>query len=413
MICSTSFFNKAVLLGAFLLLVNLWGCARNKTEIIVPPHGKTGKKVETVPQKEAPSLNRGMLITVLPIENLSGTSVPLEDITNSISSELVSRDFRVVDQNTLAQFRKKHRMRYTGGVTSVLSEAMLKEIGSDAVLITSLEAYRETDPPQISLIARLVSCGPRPEIIWMDSIGLSGDESPGLLDLRRIREPRELLEKAVGRLADSLTARFLPESQGGDIRVPSKQLLEEEKKGYLSPAYWLNRKYMPYDYFRSPLFDPGRKYTVAVLPLLDLTAEKNADIITQLHFVRELCNSTGFKVLEPGLVRETLLRIRAIMPQGPSLAETDLITGKEFLDADLVLSGRVFDYQNTSNNPKVDFSMQVIEKKSRRVVFGIRTFNTGLDGVFFYNFGREYTAHNLLKEMSRVSVRLLTAPSQS
>ncbi len=119
MICSTSFFNKAVLLGAFLLLVNPWGCARNKTEIIVPPHGKTGKKVETVRQKEAPSLHRGMLITVLPIENLSGTSVPLEDITNSISSELVSRDFRVVDKNTLARFRKKHRMRYVGGVTSI------------------------------------------------------------------------------------------------------------------------------------------------------------------------------------------------------------------------------------------------------------------------------------------------------
>ena len=194
MICSTSFFNKAVLLGAFLLLVNPWGCARNKTEI-VSPHGKTGKKVETVRQKEVPSLNKGMLITVLPIENLSGTSVPLEDITNSISSGLMSRDFRVVDKNTLARFRKKQRMRYVGGVTSDLSQAMLKELGSDAVLITSVEAYQETDPPQISLIARLVSCGPQPEIIWMDSIGLSGDESPGLLDLRRIRDPGNYWKK--------------------------------------------------------------------------------------------------------------------------------------------------------------------------------------------------------------------------
>ena len=159
---------------------------------------------------------------------------------------------------------------------------------------------------------------------------------------------------------------------------------------------------MPYDYFRSPIFDPGRKYTVAVLPMLDLTAGKNAGIIAQLHYVRELYNWTDFKVLEPGLVREGLLRIRAIMPQGPSLAETDIVTGKEFLEVDLVLSGRVFDYQNTSRNPKVDFSVQAIEKKSRRVVFGIRTFSTGLDGVYFYDFGREYTAHNLLREMSRV-----------
>ena len=205
--CSTSFFNKAVLLGAFLLLVNPWGCARNEREVSVPPHGKTGKKVETVRQKEAPSLQRGMLITVLPIENLSGTSVPLEDITNSINSELVSRGFRVVDKNTLALFRKKHRMRYIGGVTSDSFRSHVKGSGSDAVLITSLEAYQETDPPQISLIARLVSSGPQPEIIWIDSIGLSGDESPGLLDLQRIRAPRRLLEKAVARLAHSLPAR--------------------------------------------------------------------------------------------------------------------------------------------------------------------------------------------------------------
>ena len=33
----------------------------------------------------------------------------------------------------------------------------------------------------------------------MDSVGLSGDESPGLLDLGVIRDPRELLQKAARR----------------------------------------------------------------------------------------------------------------------------------------------------------------------------------------------------------------------
>jgi hypothetical protein len=77
-----------------------------------------------------------------------------------------------------------------------------------------------------------------------------------------------------------------------------------------------------------------------------------------------------------------------------------------------VFAGKVFDYQNTSVNPKVDYSVQVIEKTTRRVVFGTRTFNTGLDRVFFYDFGRVYTAHNLLREMSRVTVQLLTFPAQ-
>jgi hypothetical protein len=484
MICSTSFFNKTALLAALLLsanlcqsrkkretdadnpcnllksqwrmlsviafcgIINLWGCARNQTELVISvPQPKEMEQVaEPAGEKTAPSIHRGMRITVLPMENLSAINAPLEDIGNSISLELEKNGFRVVNRGTLEQFRKKHRMRYTGGVNSALSEAMLKELGADAVLITSLEAYHEEEPPQISLIARLVSCGPQPEIIWIDSVGLSGDESPGLLDLNLIRSPGELLRKAVGILTDSLTASFDKETQDGKIsrpslpdswkatgpepltwpgyRLKSKYLPSDyfrspslpdswEETGpepLISPGYRLNRKYLPYDYFRSPLIDPGRKYSIAVLPMLDLAGRKNSGIIGQLHYVRELFNLTDYKVIEPGLVREDLLRIRAIMPQGPSLAETDLITGKELLGVDLVLSGKVFDYQNASNNPKVDISVQVIEKNSRQVVFGARIFNTGLDRVFFYNFGREYTAHNLLKEISRITVQLLANP---
>ncbi|MCL7489787.1 MAG: hypothetical protein M8357_16600, partial [Desulfobulbaceae bacterium] len=187
-----------------------------------------------------------------------------------------------------------------------------------------------------------------------------------------------------------------------------KFLKASEPEPLALPRYYLNRRYMPYDYFRSPLIDPERQYAIAVLPLLDMGVRKNAGIIAQLHFIRELLHLTGYKVLEPGLVRDGLLRIRAVMPQGPSLAETDLITSSGFLGVDLVLAGKVFDYQNRSFNPKVDFSIHIIEKNSRRVVFGSRIFNTGMDNVNFFNFGRVYTAHNLLQEMAKVNVQLLT-----
>lgn len=414
MICWTSFFNKATLLIVFLLLANLWGCARYRTEItfFIARPGETEMEVEAVGEDEAATLQRDVFIAVLPVENLSATSAPLDDIRRSVSSRLMRSGFRVLNNDTFEQFRKKYRMRYIGGVNATFAEAMQRELGVDVVLITSLEAYREVDPPQISLIARLVTSGPKPEIIWIDSIGLSGDESRGLLDLKRIREPKVLLDKAVDGLIGSMAAVF--------------EMKTGRDEGYFSfiPESWkadnpgalpsrINRKYLPYDYFRSPLIDPEREYSVAVLPMLDLAVRKKAGIIAQLHYVRELFNSTDFKVLEPGLVRQGLLEIRAVMPFGPSLAETDLITSSQFLGVDLVFAGKVFDYQNTSVNPKVDYSVQVIEKTSRRVVFGTRTFNTGLDRVFFYDFGRVYTAHNLLREMSRVTVQLLTVPSRS
>lgn len=413
--CSTSFLNKAAFLVALFLSASLWGCTRQQEQLIifVPQPYETEQSGETVGPEGALPPHRGMRIAVLPVENLSDTSAPLQNIGNALIFELEKSGFRVVNKNTLEQFRKKHRMRYIGGVSSALAEAMSKELRAEAVLITSLEAYQEADPPQISLIARLVSCGPQPEIIWTDSIGLSGDESPGLLDLKLIRSHRELLRKAAGKLNGSLVTIFNQETQGGTLRHPTKPLPAKSKSDVLSLNYWLNKKYLPYDYFRSPLIEPGKKYSIAVIPMLDLATRKNSGIIAQLHFVRELFNLTDFKVIEPGLVREELLKIRAIMPYGPSLAETDLITGKELLGVDLVLSGKVFDYQNMSNDPKVDFSVQVIEKNSRMIVFGARAFNTGQDRVYFYNLGREYTAHNLLMNMSRVAVQLLIAPPRS
>ncbi|MDW7771686.1 MAG: hypothetical protein SCH71_02245 [Desulfobulbaceae bacterium] len=398
--CWTSYSSKFAWLPVFVLLVLPWGCT-----------GKNAQLSGDLPEG-AGQLNEGisedMLIAFLPLENLSSGNAPMEEIYAALGDGLSRKGFRLLDRERLEEFRKKYRMRYIGGTDSFLAEAMREELGTDAVLITSLEAYQEAEPPQISLISRLVSCGPEPEIIWIDSIGLSGDESPGFLDLKRIWESGKLLEKAVDKLAGSLADHFHP-AAGDEPFFSIPESWKTDKPGTLmSPRYRLNMKYLPYDYFRSPLIDPDRQYAIAVLPMLDLAVRKKAGIIAQLHFVRELFNLTDFKVLEPGLVRDGLLRIRAVMPQGPSLAETDLITSQGFLGVDLVLSGRVFDYQNTSFNPKVDFSMQIIEKTSRRVVFGARVFKTGLERVYFFNFGRVYTAHKLLQEMARVNVQLLT-----
>jgi hypothetical protein len=173
----------------------------------------------------------------------------------------------------------------------------------------------------------------------------------------------------------------------------------------------VKRKYLPYDFFRSSIVDPDRSYSVAVIPMLNLAVRKNAGNIVSLHHIRELSQLTNYKVMEPGVVREELLRFRAIMPAGPSLAVADLITSAGSLGVDLVLSGKVFDYQDSAINPKVDFSVHVIEKNSREVVFGARTFSTGDKGVFFFDAGRVFTAHNLLAEMSRTTMQLFAAPA--
>lgn len=362
--------------------------------------------------QEGPPTGNDFLIAFLPLENLSGTRAPLKEIGAAYRGVLENHGLRFLDGDRLEAFRKKYRMRYVGGVSNKISEAMRDELQVDAILITSLEAYQERNPPQISIISRLVTSGYQPEIAWMDSVGLSGDQSPGLLDLTRVREPGHLLEKAAKELGDSLM-RIITGGSGdsGSFFPGFPESWRAREPGTLtSPRYRLNRKYLPYDYFRSDIIEAEAEYSVAVIPMLNLAVRKNAGEITSLHYVKELFNRTNYKVVEPGLVREELLRFRAIMPAGPSLAIADLITSSGSLGVDLVLSGKVFDYQNRSDNPKADYSVHVIEKNSREVVFGARTFSTGLQGVFFFNMGRVFTAHKLLEEMVQVTVQLLHTP---
>jgi hypothetical protein len=127
-----------------------------------------------------------------------------------------------------------------------------------------------------------------------------------------------------------------------------------------------------------------------------------------LHLVNQLLRSRMFALTEPGLVREQLLKYRIIMAEGPSLADTDIIASQSSLDVDLILSGTVFDYQDGWGVPNVDFSVKIIEKTSREVVWASRSYNSGDEAVFFFDWGRVHTAHDLAVEMARGTLELLT-----
>jgi TolB-like protein len=153
--------------------------------------------------------------------------------------------------------------------------------------------------------------------------------------------------------------------------------------------------------FGSPIADVDRRYSVAVIPFLNLSQRKSAGKILELHFVNQLLRNESLSIVEPGLVRQELLEHRVIMAAGPSLENAEALSDDESLGVDLVLSGVVFDYQDATGTPKVDFSVTVIEKESRRVVWSSRSHNTGEEGVLFFNLGMVHTVHQLASEMAR------------
>ena len=139
---------------------------------------------------------------------------------------------------------------------------------------------------------------------------------------------------------------------------------------------------------------------MAIIPFLNLSDRNNAGKIVALHFVKHLIHGDTFAVVEPGLLREQLLKYRVVMQAGPSLANVDLISSEDAIGVDLVFSGTVFDYQDAFGVPKVDFSVKVIDAASRKTIWSSRSHNTGGDGVYFFDVGRVHTAHHLASEMA-------------
>jgi hypothetical protein len=366
MISSTSFLHKVcVLLFAGFLCLS--GCTGTKEEVRrgAPPHG-----VE-------------FHIAVFPIENLSGTMAPLKEIRRSLINKLEAKGFHVLEEAILERFMARHRVRYIGGIDQSMAQALRTETGVEGVLITSVELYSDANPPKIALTARLVSTGDAPVILWMDGVGFAGDDSPGILGLGLVEDPQALLKKGLEKLVGSLGEHLDKRTERGDVQH-------------------VKRKFRPKLSYRSDILAPDRKYTVAILPFINESTRKTAGEIMVLHFARNLSKLEHFDVIEPGVIRRQLLALRMIIEGGPSLADADALFA--ILNADLILAGKVIDYQDyqgTHGSAKVDFSAQLIERKSRAVVLSSVSHNEGGDGVILFDWGRVNTAHAMASQMTQ------------
>jgi TolB-like protein len=376
MILSTSFSIRTVCI-LFTVLIGLSVGA-------APINAEGGDGSQTGKQR--------LKIAVFPVFNLSATPAPLKHIGRLLTDNLKARGATVIDEQVLEDVFVKHRIRYVGGLDPPAASAIRQEAGADAAFITSLEHYSDVVPPKIALTSRLVTTGHRIQILWIDGIGLAGDDSPGLLELGLIENPDALLEMALQQILTSFSDFLATGQKAVDSPTP-------------------RRKHQPKVIFRSPVLDPAMPYSVAVMPFFNLSERNFAGEIMALHFVRQLMMIENFNVIEPGVVRHALLRGRVIMRDGISLADADLISG--LLAVDLILSGKTMNYQDFQGpaaKPKVDFAAEIFEKKSREVVWVVQSYNRGDDGVFFFDWGRINTAYVMATQMVQLAVEDMVEP---
>lgn len=327
-------------------------------------------------------------VAVFPVENLSGGSVPAAEIRQVIIDRLEADGISVLGNDALDAFMTRHRVRYAAGVDVATAAALRQDTGIDGVVIASVELSNDALPPKIALMARLVSLEGTPAVIWADDAGLAGDDAPGLLDLGLVYDYQVLLTRALNRVAGSLVGYLKTGEAATDVKAATKF-----------------RPRVAYQGWRS---EPGRVYTVAVLPFFNVSDRRNAGEILALLFMRHLSAFGAFRVIDGGEVRQQLLQARVIMDGGVSLGDADLVA--TILDADFVLAGRVLyyqDYDGPDANPRVDFSTVLIERRTRKVVWSSHSYRNGDEGVRFFGRGRSATAHVMATQMARLAAEMI------
>ncbi len=325
-------------------------------------------------------------IAVLPLVNLSGQPAPEKEMRQELIDRFVAAGAEVLDSEGLEKFMARHRVRNVDGIDGATARALRQETGMEAVVITTLERYVDTDSPSIAMTSRLVSAEETPIILWMETVSLWGGDAPGLLGLGLIKDIKKLQKKALDHLTGSLK-KFLAGTTSAGIAQGE-------------------RVAQPKTMYSAPFMRPGRKYSIAVAPFLNASKRNNADTFLALHFMCQLTKEGAFNVIDPGSVRDKLLSFRLILQEGLSMRQADLI--HDSLQVDLILAGKVVEYEETEGSPKVEFSSLVFERRKKKVVWESLSSNRGNDDVTFFAWGRVSTAEELASNMTQAAVRDLS-----
>ena len=316
-------------------------------------------------------------ILVLPLENLSTGPLPSRDVTQRLEQMVATAGADVIGGQRLDDYLAKYRIRYTGGVDPVAAKAAREELGADAILATTVMQWGGS-PPRAALVVRLVSSADTPAVLWMDGYARTGDDSPGFLGLSLVHDPQVLQGEALQRLRVSLEAYLASGLRG---------------QRCADGGWWRPRV----AYRARP--DERQVATVAVLPFVNETRRRGAGEILALEFARQFANADGFRLVEPGIVRDELLRRRIVMEDGVSLDQARLVSAT--LDADLVVAGYVFDFEDGGGTPYVNFTAMVIDRKTGRVVWESVSYNKGTGSETVFGIRTVSTAPRLTCRMAR------------
>ena len=360
------------------------GHYRMKVEVV----DRYGAKVEAWSEEFKVGLRK---IAVIPVFNLSLEVLPAGTIRHEIEADVQAAGYELLDFDLLYEYMSKNRWRNTAYLSKKNAAGLRQQLNVDAVLLTGVLDYFDSESPRLALTSRLVGTNSDLPILWANGIAKHGESHPGFLGLQRIYELQPLLVKSVHELVSGLAADLSDEH----LLAKSTRVVMEN----------------------SP--DPNSAHandevrSVALFPFGNHTERDRGGDLLAAQLLVNLVRQPGIKVIEPGLVRDMLLDYRVIAPQGPSQADLSLLQTR--LATDFIIVGELTRYYQSSYNPvrsppEIGFFLRAIDLASQTIAEHYATFGKGDEQVYFYDYKRHWTAYDLTDHMlSKVLAQWLKA----
>lgn len=148
-------------------------------------------------------------IAILPLENFTDDPVASTKTSHYIKRQLKGKGWVLITGDELVEkFLAKRRIRYTGAVTRATVREMGKVMGVDAVLVGSVNQYKQVnDVVVVGVSARLVSTLDG-SVIWADSLTYTGKDFQGFLGLGTIYSLEVLSEVVIKDMVRSIADTF-------------------------------------------------------------------------------------------------------------------------------------------------------------------------------------------------------------
>jgi hypothetical protein len=334
----------------------------------------------------------GARIAVFPPVDRTGRSAPVEPIQAALESSLSARGLTPLPSAALEEFFRRHRIRYSGGIATGTAQAIAAETNVEGVLLTSVDDWETVDPPRVALTCRWVTVGAGATLAWMETSAQHGQQRPGAFGLGLVTDPGIL----IGRAADEIAASLAAFGPGPGTAEPAEAPRRFRPGTSAVDPGW------------AATAGPDRPLRVAVLPFVADAERRDIGDVIATQFARWLLATGRMEVLEPGVVREALLEARVIQEGGPSVPQVEALHA--LLDVDLIVSGRVTDYEamgSSPGTPFLGFSARAIDERTRQIVWSTFSFGRGDDRLGPFGTARIRSSMTLASGLVRGAVAAL------